>query len=105
MNAGLKDCSFSEEAEWRMVSIKSTQSLSFRAGNSMLTPYIDVFLGEKHEVKSILKEVIVGHTPNIELARESTKLFLCKTLLKQSDYPLSYAVFDVTKSKIPYRNW
>lgn len=101
----LKDRSFSEEAEWRLVSTVNTMSLSFRAGNSMIIPYKSLSLGGKHELKSILKEVIVGHTPNIELAKQATQFFLVNALLSDNDFPIHHYPFNVSGSSVPYRNW
>lgn len=101
----LKDRHFSEEAEWRLVGVVDTLSLSFRAGNSMLLPFKEISLGSKTELKSMAQEIIVGHTPHIELAKKATQSFLVKSLLSKSDFPLRIFPFNVIESKVPYRNW
>lgn len=101
----LKDSSFSEEAEWRLISLCNTELLNFRAGNSMIIPYNTLSLGNKIHIRKMLKEVIVGHTPHTDLAIQATQSFLINTLLSLEDYPLSIAPFNVLKSKIPYRSW
>ncbi|WP_158653965.1 DUF2971 domain-containing protein [Dickeya zeae] len=101
----LKDKSFAEEAEWRLISIVKTMSLSFRAGNSMLIPYNGLYLGSKGELKNILKEVILGHTPNVSLAKQATQSFLVNALLDPGDFPISAYPFNVLESSVPYRNW
>lgn len=101
----LKDKSFSEEAEWRLISIVKTKDLDFRAGNSMIIPYKKIPLGQKIELRNILKEVIVGHTPHIVLAQRATQLFLIKTLIESGDLSSRYRPFDVLESAIPYRSW
>lgn len=101
----LKDKSFSEECEWRLVSVANTLDLDFRAGNSMLVPYKNLPLGSKDSLRKALKKIIVGHTPNAALAIASTNSFLVKTLLSKKDYPLKFGMFDIRASSIPYRTW
>lgn len=101
----LKDKSFSEEAEWRLVSIVPTKDLAFRPGKSMIIPYSNISLGDKKELRRALKEVIVGHTPDVVLAQRATKLFLIKELIESSDYPLTYSPFNILGSAVPYRSW
>ncbi|UUE56009.1 MULTISPECIES: DUF2971 domain-containing protein [Pectobacterium] len=101
----LKDKSFAEEAEWRLVSIVNTMSLSFRAGNSMLIPYSTLCLGSKNELKNMLNEVILGHTPNVNLAKIATQDFLVNALLGPGDFPISFCPFNILESSVPYRNW
>ena len=101
----LKDRHFSEEAEWRMVGIVGSISLSFRAGNSMLLPYKKISLGSKAELKAMAHEIIVGHTPNINLAKKATQSFLVKSLLSKDDFPIDIFPFNVVESKVPYRSW
>lgn len=101
----LKDSHFSEEAEWRLVGIANTMSLSFRAGNSMLLPFKKISLGSKLELKEMVQEIIIGHTPHIDLAKQATQSFLVKSLLSQDDFPLRIFPFNVLESKVPYRSW
>ncbi|EJG2012304.1 DUF2971 domain-containing protein [Vibrio parahaemolyticus] len=101
----IKDKNFSEESEWRLVKIVSTSDMKFRAGNSMLTPYVGFSLGDKRQVKEVLDTVIVGHTPHVQLAIQATKTFLCNSLLEKSDYPIGLNPFNIVESKIPYRSW
>ncbi|MCC0089108.1 DUF2971 domain-containing protein [Aeromonas veronii] len=101
----LKDSHFSEEAEWRLVGIANTMSLSFRAGNSMLLPFKKILLGSKLELKEMVQEIIIGHTPHIDLAKQATQSFLVKSLLSQDDFPLRIFPFNVLESKVPYRSW
>jgi hypothetical protein len=101
----LKDKSFSEEAEWRLVAIAKTTELSFRAGSSMIIPYKTINLGDKHMLKTILKDIIVGHTPNVDLAKQATQSFLANALLQLSDFPTNSRPFNVLESSVPYRNW
>lgn len=101
----LKDRHFSEEAEWRLVGIVGSMSLSFRAGNSMLIPFNKISLGSREELKAMAQEIIVGHTPHIILAKKATQSFLIKSLLSKDDFPIGMFPFNVVESKVPYRSW
>lgn len=91
----IKDSSFSEEAEWRLISSKGLclSVLDYRAGRSMLTPYYNIQFNE--DFKKALSKVIVGHTPHEKLAISATDMFLYKHVGK----------IHVQASLIPYRNW
>lgn len=91
----IKNESFSEEAEWRLISNGrvSYSDLSYRPGSSMLIPYTKIH-NEDLITKSV-NRIIVGHTPNKELALASTRDFLKSKNLK----------VPVTESLIPFRNW
>lgn len=94
----IKDGHFQEECEWRIASFKALNfnQLEFRPGKSMLIPYKKIKLNKKNI--DPITEVIVGHTPNIELAEKSTKAFMYKTY-ESNNRP------KVIVSKIPFRNW
>jgi hypothetical protein len=94
----LKDYSFRDEKEWRLISRPlscRSDAFAFRPGDSMLTPYYKLPLvdGEGH---FRLHEVVVGPTPNPKQAEMSVRSFL--TRRSQRDVP-------VMSSKIPYRSW
>jgi len=91
----MKHNSFKEESEWRLISNGPLhlKKLSFRTGKSNIIPYAKLKLEELNE--NLIKKVIVGHTPNKELARLSTKDFLSKANLN----------ITVDESAIPFRNW
>ncbi|TOF33632.1 hypothetical protein CGJ24_22910 [Vibrio parahaemolyticus] len=101
----LKDRHFSEEAEWRLVGIVGSMSLSFRAGNSMLIPFKKIPLGNREELKAMAQEIIVGHTSHIVLAKKATQSFLIKSLLSKDDFPINMFPFNVVESRVPYRSW
>ncbi|HFQ5290258.1 TPA: DUF2971 domain-containing protein [Vibrio vulnificus] len=97
----IKDLSFCEENEWRLFSTRSFEELSFRAGRSMLTPFFKFSLGD--DTKSLIDEIIVGHTPHANLAIKSTEAFLTKNHPPEDgDYTCA---FKVRSSSIPFRNW
>ncbi|WP_459177412.1 DUF2971 domain-containing protein [Ewingella americana] len=91
----IKHHSFKEESEWRLITNGAIRfnKLSFRPGKSNIVPYTKLKLDELN--KTLIKKVIVGHTPNKELAKLSTKDFLRKERLN----------ITVDESAIPFRNW
>jgi hypothetical protein len=93
----LKDPSFAQEEEWRIIScplMNSFERFAFREGTSALVPYYRLALddGERFQIA----EVVVGPTPNPELSVGSVRNFLVSQELR--DVP-------VRASKVPYRNW
>ena len=92
----LKDPSFSEEREWRMiskpVSVKHPQ-MSHRQGTSMLIPHFEFSIGDSPEEIPIT-EVIVGPTPHPELAKKSFTSYLINQGVQWK---------QVSHSRIPYR--
>jgi hypothetical protein len=104
----IKDSSFSEEREWRIISRGGVhvQNLSFRAGTSMLIPF--------HRIKlipdfwNLIKRVTVGHTPHAELARDATDSFLYQQAhcaSKRQELDTRDINVQVRNSVIPYRSW
>ena len=92
----LKDSSFREEEEWRIISRPLTASeLDYRAGRSMLTPYFSVPLDCKQHPFEITR-VIVGPTPHKRQARRSVQALLEKHGIKR---------VDIDNTTVPYRNW
>ncbi|EGS7959812.1 DUF2971 domain-containing protein [Vibrio cholerae] len=91
----IKDDSFSEEAEWRLISKNgiSMKDLDYRVGKSMLTPYFNIKFGARFD--DALKTVIVGHTPHKDLAISATDMCI---------YKYGYSA-DIQESSIPYRSW
>ena len=80
----LKDSSFAEEREWRLISRpKMVKDLEFRPGTSMLVPFFRFTLNEKRE--AYLESVRVGPTPHRELAARAVRMLLRK--LELSDHP------------------
>ena len=74
----LKDESFSEEKEWRVISrplINQSADFSFREGQSLLIPY-SKFPLSYDDMPFRLKEVVIGPTPDPERSRSSITNFL-----------------------------
>lgn len=94
----IKDESFKEEKEWRIISRPlacSFESFDFRPGKSMLVPYYRIPLIDESDVFNI-QELIVGPTPNLDQSRNSAKSFLVKHDLED---------IEVKKTKVPFREW
>jgi hypothetical protein len=91
----LKDPSFVDEQEWRLVSSGyiSAESLHYRPANSYLVPYIEIDLSESSKDRPI-SELWIGPTPNVQTAYHSAKL-IANTL----------RVPPPQLSKSPYRAW
>lgn len=98
----IKDASFIEEAEWRLISTRSFDELSFRSGRSMLIPFYKIPL--KISMKELITEIVIGHTPHAELAVKSTEAFLVKSFPPADGVDYS-CKFKVSPSSIPFRNW
>lgn len=94
----LKDHSFREEKEWRLISrplMCSSKAFEFRAGNSMLIPYYKLKLGADPAALKI-KEVVVGPTPHPHQSAMSARSFLVRHSLRD---------VAVVPSTVPYRSW
>jgi Protein of unknown function (DUF2971) len=97
-----KHGAFRHECEWRLVVHKPHKPMPgqrFRPGKSTLIPYVEVDLNRnlKFELseKYMLRKVIVGPTPNPELALEAL----------HSLFAVIGQEVDVEPSSIPFRNW
>lgn len=93
----LKDPSFAEEQEWRLVCLPPSfenDTRQFRQGRSMLVPYYAHRFSNKTPVP--IEELVIGPTPHSALARDATR-----ALLSDNGLPSS----NVRSSLIPYRNW
>lgn len=93
----LKDSSFAEEKEWRLISPWRTKGSSivvnFRPGRHTLIPYCDFPLGD---FRSDRLDVIVGPGQHPLLSQRAVGAFL------QSQECQSYAV---RVSSVPFRDW
>lgn len=102
----LKDSSFAEECEWRVIAGVNFENLEFRSGNSMLTPFCKINLDSRknRDFDRLIDEIIVGHTPHPELAISATEAFILKQFPPRNgdDYQCP---IEVKKSEIPFRNW
>ncbi len=94
----LKDSSFKEEREWRIISSPLSCKLErfdFRPGRSMIIPYYRVALTNE-KLPFDLSEIVIGPTPHPEHSKISVSSFLVSQNLR--DVP-------VNNSVVPYRNW
>ena len=94
----LKDESFSEEKEWRLVSSVLTSKspgFAFREGQYSLIPYYKFSITNKAG-KIGIKSIVVGPSPHHELARNSLTTFLHTQKLSR---------VEIKSSKIPFRHW
>lgn len=94
----LKDCSFREEREWRIISrplMCKSPRFDFRKGSSLLIPYYRLPLdGEGLPFR--VHEVIVGPTPDVERSKHSVKSLLVRQGLEN---------VPVEASRVPFRDW
>jgi hypothetical protein len=94
----LKDESFSEEKEWRIISrplMCTGERFGYRCGNSTLIPYYRVSIADSDQALK-LDEVVIGPTPHIEQSCVAVRGFLVSQGLEQ---------VPVNPSAVPYRNW
>lgn len=93
----IKDESFIEEQEWRLVSSATgtEEAMAFREGAFSLIPYLNFKITDENS-KDCIKKIVVGPSPHTDLAVNSLAMFLKK-----------YKVpgVDVVTSRIPFRNW
>jgi hypothetical protein len=93
----LKDNSFAEECEWRLISIpKMISELEFREGTSTLVPFFKFTLGVDKNV--YLDSIRVGPTPHREQAARAAQMLLRKLEISDPED-------KVTETRIPFRNW
>ena len=91
----MKDESFKNENEYRIVQKVKSNEKKYRQGNSMIIPYIEGVLVDDDN-KLPISKIIVGPTPHPELSKLSVE-----SLLKSE----KYKGVEVEISKIPYRSW
>lgn len=113
--ATFKNSAFSEEKEWRIVTLLSCPDLpdgnsessliipiKFRSGIIGITPYIEppLELGTRH---SPLRRIVVGPTPHMRDAMKGVEMALEDKgiALRSTAFPTGV---EVVPSKIPYRN-
>lgn len=110
----LKNEAFFEEKEWRIVvlgvrpssarlAVPEAEDVKFRSGPLGVTPYIDLPL-LLHTDRSPLRKIVVGPTPHMDDAIQSTKMLLDQLRIRQKadDYPDGV---EVVPSQIPFRYW
>ena len=91
----IKDESFIEEQEWRLVSSATgfEKNMAFREGEFSLIPYLNL---RDNDSKDCFKKIVVGPSPHTDLAINSLKMFLKQNKLSN---------VEVVTSRIPFRNW
>ena len=92
----IKDESFSEEKEWRLISsfypLYRSPEIKYREGASMLIPYLEIKLDSEN---CLFENVTIGPTTHPGLAMSSLSEFLF----------YEKACSSVSQSGIPYREW
>lgn len=94
----LKDSSFREEEEWRLLCLGSSfadTSPQFRMGHSTLVPYFEHSIAVETGASPIA-DVVVGPTPHPELACEAVQALLSSSGMQSA---------ASRASSIPYRAW
>ena len=92
----LKDESFEDEREWRLISgiyIRDDKNINLRSGKSMIIPYKAFGLWE-NELFMPIDKIKVGPNPHMKLSVQSVEMLLNKKDMKMC---------HVEPSKIPYR--
>jgi hypothetical protein len=92
----LKHHSFSEEKEWRLVSVPLGERARFRRGRFSFLPYLDFSLDIDGRVP--ISEIVIGPTPEPELSNDAIMW-----MLHAYDYPPSSV--QITHSEAPFRDW
>lgn len=97
----IKDESFADEKEWRLVAQQvPVYDLEYRPGESMLIPYHSIPIGDESSFDSI-RETIVGPTPHPDLSFDSVQSLAISAGLVNS----GNAVVTTKQTSIPFRNW
>lgn len=93
----IKDASFLDEKEWRLISNPiSSLRLDHRPGESMITPFFRLVIGNEKEF-DCLEEIVVGPTPHPELSKGSVESVWYSAQV--SKHP------NIKVSAVPFRNW
>lgn len=97
----IKDKSFEEEKEWRLVAQNvSPQDLEYRPGESMIIPYYTIPIGDESKFDSI-GQITVGPTPHPQLSLTSAMSLIATAMtLNGSGSGVAFKVTD-----IPFRSW
>lgn len=100
----LKDPSFKEECEWRLISKIHIKDACFRINKTMLVPYTNLKLGKKNDY---LMNITVGPRQNMGLSIEAVKKLRGKYSYNKEGVfdPHLNQNIQILESKIPYRDW
>jgi hypothetical protein len=94
----LKEKSFADEREWRLVAATvSAHELHHRPGRSMLIPYYKISIGDDDKFDSI-REIVVGPTPHPDLSAASVRSLTIAAGLDRKG-------LEIKTTSIPFRNW
>jgi hypothetical protein len=94
MSSYIKDESFIDEKEYRIIYHHKDKKMEHREGKSMIIPYIEFPPGDVHILP--ISKIVIGPTPHPELSMMSVDSLLVSN---------GYDDIEVVKSKIPYRSW
>lgn len=92
--SSIKNSAFEDENEVRVIMLCIKNDVKFRPGGSFVIPYQEFPL-ELSKPDSPLKEIIIGPTPNPNLALKSVQM-----MLDQKGWKVS-----VRNTIVPYRTW
>jgi hypothetical protein len=97
----LKDQSFKEEREWRVISRPMfAKGLDYREGRSLVVPYYNLPLCEDGQ-RLHLHEIVIGPTKDAERSKSSvTSLIVSRKVVMQG-----IAGVNIRISQVPYRDW
>ena len=99
----IKDASFSDEREWRLISNPITViELDYRPGKSMIIPYYRLKIGNSN-YNDFIKEIVIGPAPNPALSHSSVKSLLYSMQMTKTQTMAD--IPNVIITDIPYRNW
>jgi hypothetical protein len=94
----LKHPSFAEEKEWRLIidlENHTDKKVSYRQGQTMLTPFVETDILQAEEACKI-SEIIIGPSAHPELSEISVREYAATTL--------GYEV-NIRRSHSPFRSW
>lgn len=108
----LKDQSFAEEREWRIISGPIfAQNLDYREGRSLIIPYYRLPLWEEGQETEIF-EIIVGPTRDVERSIKSVgRMIMGRKVIKGRNLKGLDLIKDrwgyttIKASRVPYRDW
>jgi hypothetical protein len=88
----IKDSTFKEEEEWRLLFMNKANKIFFLSNKNYLKPYIKISIPN---IKKAIKTLTIGPNPDMDLCQLSIS-----KLLKSSNL----SIIKTIKSNIPYRN-
>lgn len=95
----IKDPSFQEECEWRIISKYypkyTVPEIKFREGASMLVPYIEIKIGSQNKTELLFERIILGPTQHNNLSHSALSSYLSNKKVCN----------ETVSSGIPYREW